>query len=85
MTETKVVRWFCYAGFAVCSVALIIALTFNARWFPAAVGVVIWGVPALIMYRQEMARRENMQVVQEHRAKTSGGGKRFDFGDGEES
>jgi type IV secretory pathway TrbD component len=75
--ETEVVRWFCYAGFAVCSVVLVVALTFNVRWFPALVGVVIWGVPTLVMYRQEQARRENMQVVREHRTKSAGGGRRF--------
>lgn len=82
--ETEVVRWFCYAGFAVCSVVLVVVLTFNVRWFPALVGVVIWGVPTLIMYRQEQARRENMDVVREHRAKSAGGGRRF-FEDGDES
>lgn len=70
--ETEVVRWFCYAGFAVCSVLLVVALTFNARWFPSAVGVLVWGVPALFMYKAEQARRENVAVA---RAKAAEGGR----------
>jgi hypothetical protein len=83
--ETQIVRWFCYAGFAVCSVVLVVALTFNARWFPALVGVVVWGIPALAMYRTEQARRENVSVVKAaQQARTGGGKDRFDFGDGDE-
>jgi hypothetical protein len=81
--ESEIIRWFCYAGFAVCSVVLVVALTFNARWFPALVGCVVWGVPAVLMYRKEQDRREQLAVVAARQRKNAPakGKPRFDFGE----
>ena len=62
-SETSIVRWFCYLGFAICSLLLIATLSFGADWRAPLVGTFIYGVPALAMYRQEETRRENLAVV----------------------
>ena len=83
--ENEVVRWFCYLGFAASSVLLVAALTFNGRWVAPLVGVVVYGVPALSMYRAEQNRRENVSVVRAAQSARAGGGaQRFDFGDEDE-
>lgn len=63
ISETAVVRWFCYAGFAVCSVLLVAALAVGWDWWAPLVGTVVYGIPALTMYQGEQARRENLAVV----------------------
>lgn len=82
--ENEVVRWFCYLGFAACSILLVIALTFNGRWVASLVGVIVYGVPALSMYRAEQNRRENVSVVRAAQSARAGGAGRFDFGDEDE-
>jgi hypothetical protein len=84
--ENEVVRWFCYLGFAVCSLLLVAGLTFDGRWVAALVGVVVYGVPALAMYRAEQAKRENVSVAAAaaQGRSTSGGRGRFVGLDGED-
>lgn len=74
LSETAIVRWFCYAGFAVCSVLLIAVLSLGMEWWAPLVGTIVYGIPALTMYRQEEARRENLAVIRgTQRAQTGGG------------
>ena len=83
--ENEIVRWFCYLGFAACSLLLVATLAFNGRWLAPLIGVVVYGVPALSMYRAEQARRENVSVVKAAQAARTGGSReRFDFGDEDE-
>jgi hypothetical protein len=78
VNESQVVRWFCYAGFAVCSVLLIVVLSFDLDWRPSAVGSLLFGIPSLVMYRQEEQRRENLEVV---RGVQQGARRQFDDSD----
>lgn len=76
VSETAVIRWFCYLGFMSCSIVLIAALSIGWAWWPPLVGTIVYGIPALSMYRQEEQRRENLAVVNRAQRIRSGG---FDF------
>lgn len=78
VTETAIVRWFCYIGFAVCSVLLITVISLGMDWWAPLVGSLLYGIPALIMYRQEAVSRENLEVVRGAQASRMGSGS-FDF------
>lgn len=71
VTETAIVRWFCYVCFAVCSILLIVSLTLGWDWRAPLVGSLLYGIPALIMYRQEAVSRENLEVVRGAQASLS--------------
>lgn len=77
LSETSAIRWFCYLGFISCSVSLVVVLALGLSWWAPLVGTLVYGVPALSMYRQEEQRRENFAVVQMAQRARSGGG--FDF------
>lgn len=84
LTEDKVVRWACYAGFTACFLMLMFAVTFNGRWVASAIGTAVLGFFSYGMYRAEQNRRENVSVVRAAQSARAGGAGRFDFGDEDE-
>jgi hypothetical protein len=83
ITEGQIVRWLCYIGFFYCAISMITALTANTPWLGYLLGTIAFGTPALKMYVLYQDAERTAKERQAHQARTGGGAKRFDFGDGD--
>jgi hypothetical protein len=70
--ELDVVRWLCYVGFFVSTLALITALSTGGGWIGPIAGVLIFGVPTLKMYTLEAARQQTVRSQAQWRAQHGG-------------
>jgi len=79
LSPEAVLRLFAYTGFVACSLLLMVALSVPGwNWRPSLLGTVIYGGCAVVMYRGEQQRKENLAVTRSAQQQRSGG---FDFDD----
>lgn len=81
LSESSVVRLWCYALFGVSSLMLMFSLSAGWNWRAWLVGTLIYGAFSLAMYRQEEHRKENLAVVRGAQASRAG---TYDFSDDDE-
>lgn len=80
ISPEAMLRLFAYSGFVACSLLLMVALSIPGwNWRPSLLGTLIYGGCAVVMYRGEQQRKENLAVTRGAQAARSGGS--FDFDD----